>query len=129
MLHIWQQERFWSIVFLTNLWYFFLWFHLMETRQWSIVNTKRDVENLFALVSAHRIFLWNFFSRSIYMYIKTILETRSSVIEIFYLWDQRKKSTFPISLFLFIIANCCVEQWEWNRVPFIMSQMYFLLES
>ena len=40
------------------------------------------------------------------------------------------KYHFSMSLFLFIITNCYVDQYESrNRVPVILPQLYFLLES
>ena len=45
-----------------------------------------------------------------------------------YIW--RQNFTFPLLLYLFIIASCYVDQYEpRNRVPLIMmSQLYFMLE-
>ena len=41
----------------------------------------------------------------------------------------KKNFTFPISYFLFIIANCYVDQCEpVKSVSLMMSQLYFLLE-
>ena len=41
-----------------------------------------------------------------------------------------KNFTSPISVFLFIVASCYVDQCEpRNRVPLIISQFYVLLES
>ena len=62
------------------------------------------------------------------MDIKNILETFGFYGEIF---SPRQKEifTFPISLFLFILTNCYVDQCDRDRLPFIMSQLYFLLKS
>ena len=99
-LQIWQQKRIWLIVFLTNLWYSFMFSYDADMTVVNYIN--KDVQNRFVSASDHQIFIPG----------------------------PKENFTFPISFFLFIIANSYVNQREpRNMVLLIMSQLYFFLES
>ena len=64
---------------------------MMKTWKPSIINWKKDAENLLASAWDYRIFLWNLSFRLYLRYIKNILKTKSSTfMEKCFLGDQRK---------------------------------------
>ena len=90
-------------------------------------NRKRNVENLFTLAADHRIFQRNLPYRVYgHVYQKYCINPKFDVYGEIFSPGPKKNFTFPISLFLFIIANCYVDQ---CKPPLIMFKLYFLLVS
>ena len=123
-----SKKRFWLMAFLT--FDILLWFHMMERWQLSIVNRKGYAENAFAFASDHRIFVLNLsFREYLHVYQKYFRNHKFDFYGEIFFYETKGKFHFPIYLLLFFITNCYVDHCEpQNRVPFEMSQLYFLLD-
>ena len=98
---------------------------MMESWQQSIINRKRDVENLFTLASDHRIFPRNLSFRVYWHVWKYFRNQKLDIYGEIFSPGPKKSFTFSISYFLFIIANSCslllCRQCEpWDRVSLII---------
>ena len=81
---------------------------MMESWQQSIINNrKRDVESSFTLASDHRIFPRNLSFRNVLARIKIFRNQKFDIYGEIFSPGPKKSFTFPISYFLFIIADSC----------------------